>query len=139
MVSLLTLIIQIAGFGLGIYRIWPEAAALLLGSGPLTFMHGFQAGERILLSCSLVLLPFMSTLKAVMGSRAHATLTALVFSGISVVMAHVLQASTIDGYVFYLSQNRQWISLALPAGILFVVAVNWLTAFAEIRLALSGK
>jgi len=138
MVSVLTLIFQIAGLGLGIYRIRPDAASLL-GAGPLTFMHVFEAGERILLSLSLVLIPFMSTLKEVMGSRLHGTLTLLVFSGLCVIMAHVLHASIIDGTVFYLSQHRHWTSLALPAGIFVVVAVNWLIAFAEIRQALAGK
>ncbi len=142
MASLLTLICQIAGFGLGIYRIWPDAAHLLAAwqSGmTLTFMQSFEAGERILLSLSLILLPFMSTLKQVMGSRSHNTLTLLVFSGLCVIMAHVLHAAVINGYVFYLSQNRHWISAALPAGIFAVAAVNWLIAFADLRLALPGK
>ncbi len=142
MVSVLTLIFQIAGLGLGIYRIWPEAGYLHgvveAGTG-LPFMRTFEAGERILLSFSLVLIPFMSTLKEVTGSRSHGTLKVLVFSGLCVIMAHVLHASIIDGYVFYISQHRQWISLALPAGIFVVVAVNWLIAFAEIRVALAGK
>ncbi len=142
MVSVWTLIFQIAGLGLGIYRIWPDAAHLLAASQAgtgLTFMRVFEAGERILLSFSLVLIPFMSTLKEVMGTRSHGTLKVLVFSGLCVIMAQLLHASIIDGYVFYLSQNRHWISIALPAAILVVVVVNWLIAFAEIRGALAGK
>ncbi len=142
MASVLTLIFQIAALGLGIYRIWPEAVyihgLLQAETGP-TFPRGFEAGEHILLSLSLVLIPFMSTLKEVMGSRPYATLKVLIFSGLSVIMAHVLHSSVIDGYVFYLSQNRQWISLALPAAILLVVVVNWLIAFFEIRGVFSGK
>ncbi len=142
MASVLTLIFQIAALGLGIYRIRPEAVSLYTaveaGRG-LPLSLAFGAGERILLSLSLVLIPFVSTLKEVMGTRSHGTLQVLIFSGLSVIMAHVLHASIIDGYVFYLTQHRQWISLALPAGIFAVVAVNWLIAFAEIRGALAGK
>ena len=142
MVSLLTLIFQIAGLGLGIYRIWPEAvylhAAAQAETG-LAVTSAIEAGEHILLSFSLVLLPFMDTLNAVTGSRFYGALKVLVFSGLCVIMAHVLHSSIIDGYVFYLSQNRQWISLALPAGVFVVVAVNWLIAFAELRRAIAGK
>jgi hypothetical protein len=142
MVSLLTLIFQIAGLGLGIYRIWPEAvylhAAAQAETG-LAVTRVIEAGEHILLSFSLVLLPFMDTLNVMMGSRVYGALKVLVFSGLCVIMAHVLQSSIIDGYVFYLSQNRQWSSLALPAGVLAVVAVNWLIAFVEIRRAIAGK
>jgi hypothetical protein len=142
MASVLTLIFQIAGLGLGIYRIWPDAAYLLsvsqAGTG-LTFMRAFETGERILLSFSLVLVPFLSTLKEVMGTRSHGTLKVLVFSGLCVIMAHVLHASIIDGYVFSLSQHRHWISIVRPAGIFLIVAVNWLIAFAEMRGALAGK
>ncbi len=142
MASVLTLIFQILGLGLGIYRIRPDAAYLLAASQAgtgLTFMRAFEAMEHILLSFSLVLIPFMSTLEAVMGTRSHGALKVLVFSGLSVIMAHVLHATIIDGYVFYLSQHRHWISLALPAGIFVVVAVNWLIAFAEMRGTLTGK
>ncbi|HSQ77405.1 MAG TPA: hypothetical protein VLN91_00800 [Nitrospirota bacterium] len=132
MVSLFSLLFQIAGLGIGIYRIWPDAAYLLAvsqaGTGP-TFMNAIEAGERILLSCALVLLPFMATLKLVMGNKFWSALTVLVFSGLSVILAHVLHDSIIDGYVFFLSQKRHWISIARPAAIFAVVSINWLIAF----------
>jgi hypothetical protein len=134
MASVLTLIFQIAGLGLGIYRIWPDAAYLLAASQAgtgLTFMRVFEAGERILLSSALVLVPFLSTLKQVLGTKFFSVLTVLVFSGLSVILAHVLHASIVDGYVFFISLNKNWVSLARPAAVLVIVAVNWLIAFAE--------
>ncbi|HEX9020662.1 MAG TPA: hypothetical protein VF903_05330, partial [Nitrospirota bacterium] len=113
--KVLRLLFQIAGLGLGIYRIWPEAAYLAgaaqAGTG-LVFTRAFVAAERILLSFSLVLLPFMQPLKEVLGSWCHSALTALVFSGLCVILAPVLHESIIDGYVFFLSKNRHWASLA---------------------------
>ncbi len=131
--KVLSLLFQIAGLGVGVYRIWPEAMYLLGAAQEtrLTFVHALEAVERILLSFALVLLPFVAPLKEVLGNRFHSALAVLVFSGLCVVLAPVLHASIVDGYVFYLSQNRHWISIARPAAILVVVAVNWLIAFSE--------
>lgn len=143
MASVLTLIFQIAGLGLGIYRIWPDAAYLLAASQTtgLTFLRVFEAGERILLSCALVLVPFMATLKHVLGNKSFSVLTVLVFSGLCIILAHVLHASIVDGYVFFISVNKNRASLARPAAVLVIVAVNWFIAFAEMyRMAkVSGK
>jgi hypothetical protein len=144
MVGMFSLLFQIAGLGLGLYRIWPDAAYLLAvsqaGTWP-TLLNAIEAGERILLSCALVLLPFMAVLKPVMGNKFWSTLTVLVFSGLSVILAHVLQASIVDGIVLFLSQNRHWISIARPAAIFVVVLVNWLIAFDDMYrgVKISGK
>ena len=130
--SVWTLIFQIAGLGLGIYRIWPDAAYLASQAGTgLTFMRVFEAGERILLSCALVLLPFMATLRQVSGNKLFSALTVLVFSGLSIILAHVLQASIVDGAVFFITVNKDWASLARPGAVFVIVAGNWLIAFSE--------
>ncbi len=142
MASVLTLLFQIAGLGLGIYRIWPDVVPLLAAgqAGTVwTFPRAIETGERALTSLALIMLPFMATLKEVTGTRLYGTLKALVFSGLTIVTALVLHASINDGYAFSLSQDRQWISLSLPAGIFVVVLVNWLIAFAELRQLFSGK
>jgi hypothetical protein len=130
MASLSTLIFQIAGLGLGIYRIWPEAASLL-GAGAPTVMHTFEAGGSILLSCSLVLLPFMATVKPVMGNKLYSALTVFIYSGLCVILAHILRSSFVDGYVFFITVHKNWASLARPFAVLVIVFVNWLIAFHE--------
>jgi hypothetical protein len=142
--SMFSLLCQIAGLGLGIYRIWPDAVYLLgvspAGAGP-TVMNVFMAGERILLSCALVLLPFMATLKRVMGNKSWSALSVLVFSGLCVILAHVLHVTIVDCYVFFLSQNQHWISLSRPFLIFTVVIVNWFIAFDEMHrvVKVAGK
>ncbi len=141
--GVLSLIFQIAGLGLGVYRIWPEAVYLLSAAQEerLFFMRALEAGERILLYFTLVLLPFVYPLKKVLGNKFYSALAVLVFSGLCVVLAQVLHASIVDGYVFFISRNKHWVSLAQPAAIFVIVAGNWLIAFAEMyRVAkVAGK
>ena len=141
--SVLSLIFQIAGSGLGVYRIWPEATYFLGAAQEtrLSFTHALEAGERILLSFTLVFLPLMYPLRKVLGNRLYSALAVLVFSGLCVVLAQVLHASIVDGYVFSISQSRRWVSLARPAAVFVIVAGNWLIAFAEMyRVAkVAGK
>jgi len=129
----LSLIFQIAGLGLGVYRIWPEAVYLLSAAqeARLSFTHAFESGERILLYFPLVLLPLMHPLRKVLGNKLYSALAVLVFSGLCVVLAQVLHASIVDGYVFFISLNKHWVSLARPAAFFVIVAGNWLIAFAE--------
>lgn len=139
----LSLIFQIAGLGLGVYRIWPDAVYLLSAAqeARLSFTHALEAGERILLYFTLVLLPLMYPLRKVLGNKLYSALAVLVFSGLCVVLAQVLHASIVDGYVFFISLNRHWVSLARPAAVFVIVAGNWLIAFAEMyRVAkVAGK
>lgn len=131
--SVLSLIFQIAGLWLGAYRIWPEAVYFLgVAQGTrLSFTHALEAGEQILLSFTLVLLPFMYPLRKILGNRLSSALAVLVFSGLCVVLAQVLHASIVDGYVFSISLSRHWVSLARPAAVFVIVAGNWLIAFVE--------
>jgi len=100
-----------------------------------------EAGERILLYFTLVLLPLIYPLKKVLGNKLYSALAVLVFSGLCVVLAQVLHASIVAGYVFFISMNRHWASLAQPAAVFVIVAGNWLIAFAEMyRVAkVAGK
>ncbi len=129
----LSLIFEIAGLGLGVYRIWPEAVYFLSAAqeARLSFTNALEAGERILLSFSLALLPLMYPLRKVLGNKLYSALAVLVFSGLCVVLAQILHASIVDGYVFFISRNKNWVSLARPAAVLVIVAGNWLIAFAE--------
>ena len=129
----LSWIFQSAGLGLGVYRIWPEAAYFLtaMQDKGLSFTRALEAGERILLYLPLVLLPAMYPLRNVLGNKLYSFLVVLVFSGLCVVLAQVLHASIVDGYIFFLSQKRDWVPLVLPAAIFVIVAVIWLIAFAE--------
>lgn len=129
----LTWIFQSAGLGLGVYRIWPEAAYLLtaIQEKGLLFTRALDAGERILLYLTLVLLPAMYPLKNVLGNKLYSFLVVLIFSGLCVVLAQILHASIVDGYVFFLSQKKDWVPLVQPAAIFVIVAGLWLIAFAE--------
>ncbi len=131
--EVLSLIFQIAGLWLGVYRIWPEAAYLLRAAqeARLFFSPALEAGERVLLYFTLVLLPLMHPLRKVLGNKLSSALAVLVFSGLCVVLAHVLHASIIDGYVFSISVKKNWVSLARTAAVFVIVAGNWLIAFAE--------
>jgi hypothetical protein len=141
--GVLSLIFQIAGLGLGVYHTWPEAVYLLGAAQEerLSFMRALEAGERILVYFTLVLLPLLYPLRKVLGNKLYSALAVLVFSGLCVILAQILHASIVDGYVFFISLNKNWGSLARPAAVFVIVVGNWLIAFAEMyRVAkVAGK
>ncbi len=138
--KVLNLIFEIAGLVLGVYFIWPDVAyfrntgapAIAAGNAAaLPFTPLLEKGEHALLSLTLILLPAMYFLKKVLGNKFYSALVVLLFSALCVVFALVLHASLIDGYVFLISKNKVWTSIARPAAIFVIVAGNWLIAFAE--------
>ena len=144
MEMVLKLIFNIAGVGVGVFFIWNEAGYLLnatyagaFSAGPqqetarLTFTRLLEAGEHSLLYLTLILLPVMYYLSKIVWHKMYSALVVLVFAGLCVLLAQIVHTSIIDGYVFYLSQKRQWADLAWPAAVLIIVAVNWFMAFGE--------
>lgn len=144
MEKILKLIFTIAGAGVGLFFLWTEADYLLtasydvaVGAGAqqeaarLTFTRLLRAAEHVLLFGTLVLLPLMSSLGNILWHDMYSALVVLVFSGLCMLAAQLIHTSVIDGYVFYLSQNKRWLDLAWPAAVLIIVVGNWLMAFAE--------
>ncbi len=142
--KILRLIFNIAGVGAGVFFIWNEVSYLLnatyglaAAAGPqqeaarLTFTRVLEAVEHALLYLTLVLLPVMYYLGKVLWQNMYSALVVLVFAGLCVLLAQIIHASVIDGYVFYLSQKKNWPDLAWPAAVLIIVAGNWIMAFAE--------
>jgi hypothetical protein len=140
----LKLIVNIAGVGVGVFFIWTEVSYLLHASyslmtsaGPqqeaarVTFTRLLEAVEHSVLYCTLIVLPVMYYLGKVLWHNMYSALVVLVFAGLCVLFAQILHTSVIDGYVFYLSQKKQWHDLAWPAAVLITVAVNWFMAFSE--------
>lgn len=142
----LSVIFGIAGLVLGIYFIWPDVVYFLKtgtaalpvvaaggqhDAGRSTFLRSLETGEHALLYAALILLPAMYFLHKFLAHKLYSALVVLVFSVLCVLFAHILHASIIDGYVFFISQRRQWASIARPAAVFVIVAGNWLIAFAE--------
>jgi hypothetical protein len=98
----------------------------------VTFTRLLGAGEYSVLYCTLIVLPVMYYLGKILWHNMYSALVVLVFAGLCVLFAQILHTSVIDGYVFYLSQKKQWADLAWPAAVLIIVAVNWFMAFGEI-------
>ncbi len=134
----------IAGVGVGVFFIWTEAGYLLNASYSLatsagsqqeatrvTFTRLLEAGEHSLLYCTLIILPVMYYLSKILWHNMYSALVVLVFAGLCVLLAQIIHTSIIDGYVFYLSQKKQWVDLAWPAAVLIIVTVNWIMAFGE--------
>ena len=151
METVLKLIFNIAGVGVGVFFIWSEAGFLLhatyaaaFGAGAqqetarLTFTRLLEAGERSLLYLTLIVLPVMYYLSKILWHKLYSALVVLVFAGLCVLLAQIVHASIIDGYVFYLSQKKQWADLAWPAAVLIIVTVNWFMAFGEMYRVVSG-
>ncbi len=141
---ILKLIFNIAGVGVGVFFIWTEVSYLLnatydvaAAAGPqqeaarLTFTRALEAAEHMLLYLTLVLLPVMYYLGKILWHNMYSALVVLVFAGLCVLLAQIIHASVIDGYVFYLSQKKQLPDLARPAAVLIIVAGNWFMAFGE--------
>jgi hypothetical protein len=144
MEMVLKLIFNIAGVGVGAFFIWNEVSYLLnatyagaFSAGPqqetarLTFTRLLEAGEHSLLYLTLIVLPVMYYLSKIVWHKMYSALVVLVFAGLCVLLAQIIHTSIIDGYVFYLSQKKQWADLAWPAAVLIIVAVNWFMAFGE--------
>ncbi len=145
-------IFEIAGLVLGVYFIRPDIAYFVKAStgtpahaagdaARWPFTQTLERGEHTLLYGTLILLPAMYFLNKILGHKFYSALAVLLFSALCVVFAQVLHASFIDGYVFFISKNRVWASIARPAAIFVVVAGNWLIAFGEMyRVAkVAGK
>jgi hypothetical protein len=144
METVLKLIFNIAGVGVGVFFIWSEAGFLLnasyaavfgtgaqQGTARLTFTRLLEAGEHSLLYLTLIVLPVMYYLSKILWHKMYSALVVLVFAGLCVLLAQIIHTSVIDGYVFYLSQKKQWADLAWPSAVLIIVTVNWFMAFGE--------
>ncbi len=138
-------IVTIAGVGVGVFFIRSEAGYLLHATyaaafntgaqqeaARLTFTRLLEAGEHSLLYLTLIVLPVMYYLGKILWHGLYSALVVLVFAGLCVLFAQIIHASVVDGYVFYLSQKKQWVDLVRPAAVLIIVAVNWFMAFGEI-------
>src|SRR3990172_7351945 len=143
-------ILNIAGVGVGVYFIRSEVSYLFnatyaaaFGTGVqqetarLTFTRLLGAGEHSLLYLTLIVLPVMYYLSKILSHKLYSTLVVLVFAGLCVLFAQIIHTSIVDGYVFYLSQKKQWADLAWPAAVLIIVTVNWFMAFGEIYRAVN--
>ncbi len=137
-------IFTIAGVGVGVFFIRSEAGYLLNATYAAAFSTGAQqetarstftrlleAGEYSLLYLTLIVLPVMYYLSKILWHNLYSALVVLVFAGLCVLLAQIIHTSVIDGYVFYLSQKKQWVDLAWPAAVLIIVTVNWFMAFGE--------
>src|SRR4030067_937816 len=144
-------IFNIAGVGVGVYFIRSEVSylfnttyAAVFGTGVqqetarLTFTRLLEAGEHSLLYLTLIVLPVMYYLSKILWHKLYSALVVLVFAGLCVLLAQIVHASVINGYVFYLSQQKQWADLAWPAAVLIIVTVNWFMAFGGRYRGVSG-
>lgn len=141
--KVLKLIFNIAGVGVGVFFIWTEveyifntSAVVAIAGAPqeaarFGFTRMLEAAEHVLLYFTLVLLPLMYYLGKILWHDMYSALVVLVFSGLCVIFAQTLHSSAINGYVFYLSQNRNVPDLVRPAAVLIIIAGNWFMAFGE--------